>query len=202
MGASCLITSPSEFDDPTQQTPPFLSAHRATPPLWRVVYIDDPSANFAFTTIVQSQDQNNRVFARLYLDYPANTQSNLLAETSITPSTLSDTEGQGRNYDADPLSLTWRPATTGPSILTPGCHTITLTTSHAFQPLGVLPVRENDVDSLVWWVYVPPGLFQVGAAGTSGQAGAGAGGQAGGLPDGSGGSPDTFANCLHLGAPL
>jgi hypothetical protein len=172
------------------------------------VYIDDPSANFVFTTIVQSQDQNNRVFARLYLDYPANAQSNLLAETSIMPSTLSDNEGQGRTQD-DPLSLTWRPDTTGPSILTPGCHTITLTTSHAFRSLDVSPVREGDVDSLVWWVYVPPGLFQVGTAGTGGQAGAsgqaGTSGQAGGPPDGTngaGGSADTFANCLHLGAPL
>ncbi|HEU4537751.1 MAG TPA: hypothetical protein VFS00_26705, partial [Polyangiaceae bacterium] len=101
------------------------------------------------------------------------------------------------------------PEATGPAVLTPGCHSITLATSHAFQSLGVLPVREGDVDSLVWWVYVPPGLFQGGAVGAAGQGGAA--GEAGGLPGGAagaagtggtGGSTDSFESCLRVGSPL
>ncbi len=189
--AACLVTSPSEFVDPALPTPPFLSADDAEPKLSRFVLIDDPTATRRFSTTVRSQDNLDPLEARLYLDYPTNAQANLLDQREIAPGTLKDPDDRPRSVE-----LEWRPSVAGPTVVTPGCHSITMMVSHGFQAIDVNPAVDGDVDFLVWWVYVPSGLFEPGGAGGQGGAAgqAGASGQAG-----AGGRFDTIERCLLLG---
>lgn len=203
---SCLVTTTSDFQDPTQLTPPFLSAATAEPPIDSFVLIDDINVTRTFSATLRSQDYpDSPLFARLYLDFPANTQGNLLAQAPVDTKNLDD--------PPRPIEMSWRPSTAGSAILTPGCHSITLMVSRNFQAIDVRPANdESETDFLVWWVYLPADVLArgqgvAGAGGAGGEAGiggaAGAGGQAGaGGAAGAGpsGDFDSIERCLLLGS--
>jgi hypothetical protein len=207
---SCLVTTTSDFQDPTQLTPPFLSAATAEPPIDSFVLIDDINVTRFFNATLRSQDYpDSPLFARLYLDFPANTQGNLLDQAPVETKNLDDSPRR--------ISLTWRPSTAGSAVVTPGCHSITLMVSRNFQAIDVRPAGgETETDFLVWWVYLPADVLArgQGVAGAGGSAGAGggeagtggaagAGGQAG-VDGAAGAGPsgdfDSIERCLLLGS--
>ncbi|HEU4407339.1 MAG TPA: hypothetical protein VFS43_18875 [Polyangiaceae bacterium] len=194
--SSCLVTSSSNFEDPAQLTPPFLSAATADPPLSSYTLVDDPTVPITFSATVRSQDLGNPLFARLYLDFPTNSQSNLLDQLQVPLGSLD--EGPRR------VALTWTPAATSSTIVLAGCHSVTLMVSRNFQAIDVRPDREEDeTDFLVWWVYIPSdvlvgGQGAGGAGGAGGDAGAAGTAGAAGL-GGAGGRFDSIERCLLLG---
>jgi hypothetical protein len=206
--SSCLVTASSEFQDPTELTPPFLSASEAVPPLKSVVLIDDPRANLTFRAQVRSQDYaGNGLIARLYFDFPTNSQGNLLGQQSVPIGSIDANEPR-------PVTFSWTPSSTSSTIVTAGCHSITLMVARSYQAFDARPLRESETDFLVWWVYVAPNpLTPGGASGASGAAGsagsagsAGAGGVAGeagtGGAIGQGGERvDSIERCLLIGEP-
>jgi hypothetical protein len=209
--ASCLVTASSEFQDPTELTPPFLSASEADPALSKLILIDDPRAPIKFTAMVRSQDYaGNGLIARLYFDFPTNSQGNLLGQLPVPIGSIDANEPR-------PITFSWTPSSTSSTIVTAGCHSITLMVARSYQAFDARPLRENETDFVVWWVYVAPNPLTpggvggasgaAGASGASGAAGtAGAGGVAGeagagGAAGQGGGRVDSIERCLLIGEP-
>ena len=143
---ACLVTSTEDFPDPAQ-TPPFLSATRASPALNQLIIVDGTSPEpIDFSTYVRSEDQNAQLQAHLVADWPLTTSA--LQITQIPPGTFADSRF---------LTLRWDPRsptlTTGQP-LGRGCHPITLVVSHSFNTFTSVPASLDDADFLVWWVLV------------------------------------------------
>ena len=68
MTSSCFITSTPEFNPPPQ-TPPFLLAQNASPPLGEMVILDPTDQELTLTAPVQSEDADANVSVALYIDY-------------------------------------------------------------------------------------------------------------------------------------
>jgi hypothetical protein len=144
MTASCLITSTPEFK-PRSQTPPFLIATSADPPLGQLVILQPTSDELTFTAGVRSEDAGERVRVEYYVDYGFD-QGNgkpFLFENpgiaSLDPSTLEDTE-------RPKASARWSRSDFGLS----GCHTFTLIVSHEFGDTVRCPTDIEDSSFLTW----------------------------------------------------
>jgi hypothetical protein len=142
----CLVTSTETFPDPAQ-TPPFLSATRASPALNQLIIVDGTSPQpIEFSTFVRSEDQNAELEAHLVADWPQTRSALQIAR--IPPGTFAEERS---------LSFTWDPR--APTLISGqplgrGCHPITLVVSHRFNPFTSVPARLEDADFLVWWVLV------------------------------------------------
>jgi hypothetical protein len=142
---SCLISSTPEFKPP-EQTPPFLLSVGADPPLGELVVLPNISSGLRFTAPVRSEDADESVSVRLYIDYGY--------DNGFGQPFAFQKQGKsvpaGRFDESDRrVSMEWHYAEYPVS----GCHTFTLIASHEFGDDGC-PVDLADSTYLTWDVIV------------------------------------------------
>lgn len=151
---ACLITSAPDFSPP-KPTAPFLIPATADPDPRTVLLVDeaqtDPSTKYAFSAYVASEDAGQQVILKLYLDYG-------YPDNVVDPrQPFRDLYGLGGYVAAGTLTDTQRVAAIdwAPSNTEPGCHTITLVASHAFEDaITHCPVCLSDSSQITWPIFI------------------------------------------------
>ncbi len=147
---SCLVTSTPDFTPP-KRTPPFLIVASADPDPRGVLKVNtlqqQNNLTFTFSADVISEDQGDKVFGHLYIDYGKPGEQPALDTITeippLDPSTMSDTSRR--------ISGKW---TAEFRFFKNSCHTVTLMVSHEFDSATSCPVCRNDSSQLTWPVYV------------------------------------------------
>ncbi|WP_044249336.1 hypothetical protein [Chondromyces apiculatus] len=124
-----------------------LVADASFPDLRQTIYVYDLTESVEFGSAVISEDAQVPVELAIYLDYGQIGSAGrpyrraIYPFEPIPPGTLADgARSFAGNY--------WYP---GDVTVEPGCHTVTLMASHAFDA-DVCPVESNDSSYLVWQV--------------------------------------------------
>lgn len=161
---TCLVTHATEFPAPVP-TKPFLDpnlalatvgSNAAGVPITKMIFIDpgpDPEADIpqiTFTAPVQSEDNGQRLTARVFLDW------------KVSGTAMSGQFGGGESKEPGTFDeereikaiLNLRPGTRG-------CHQVAMVVSHFFDPYTFEPVEPSDTGFLVWWLLIEhPGTEQ------------------------------------------
>ena len=152
--ASCLITTDPTFDPPPR-TAPFFEPDSASPSNLLVFVNKDGVTEETFSGLIQSEDSDSPLLARLYMDYgdPANGDSVFFDQVvSAEGLSASSWDEAGRR-----ISVTWRRSnftlTDDPEERnTLGCHRFTLMVVHdGFDGRGC-PLEPGDFATITWLV--------------------------------------------------
>ncbi|MFO0756787.1 MAG: hypothetical protein U0359_09860 [Byssovorax sp.] len=147
---ACLVTSTPSFDPP-QQTRPFLVPSSADPDPRGILIVDSLNlpTYFEFTANVVSNDANEKVDLKLYLDYGFTNVAGQPFRKSIgSPASLDASTMD--NDKRPPARIKWYP---GLEPIDMGCHTMTLIASHHFDDTMECPVCRNDSSQITWPVF-------------------------------------------------
>lgn len=150
----CIVADPPQYEEP-KRTPPILSLSRAEPsPFWLVI-VDRanssvPGSDQLLVNVpVRSDDQGERIWYSLYVDYKAATRHLLIGNQFEPPSTIDD---ENRFLEAK--------LTIDGQVLA-GCHQLTLVAAHESswdlttqQPF--LDAPKEDIAIATWWMNVDP----------------------------------------------
>jgi hypothetical protein len=148
---ACLVTSTPDFTPP-KRTRPFLVTATADPDPRNVQILDAPPGTlglpFAFSADVVSDDQGQRVFVALYIDYGRpNSAGQPFADMipsfpPLEPGTMADVKARriiAKGKLAHPLGF--------------GCHTATLIVTHQIDTVSGCPACLNDSSQISWPLY-------------------------------------------------
>jgi hypothetical protein len=162
--SACLVTSTPTFQGPTP-TAPLLLEDTATPDLREPVLVDimseyaQPfSASFVSEDPVDpATDLQEPVAFRLYFDYGQPLYfppPELICKPFLVELDARDNVAGGTLADG-PRSIEMNWVVEGPSSgFLPGCHTVTMMASHAFDDTSGCPVSLADSSQLTWIVNV------------------------------------------------
>jgi hypothetical protein len=156
--SSCLVTSSPDFTPP-ERTRPEIVANDAYPPspaLGELALYQYATGGAQYTPIefsawVQSEDAGQAVQVELLIDYgdDSGIESGpyrwVVEGEPLAPASMSDGPRQ--------VAVGWRPQSQEP----PGCHTVTLLTTHQYaQKYGAMrcPADPDDASMLTWFALV------------------------------------------------
>lgn len=153
ISTSCLVLATPDYTPP-ERTRPFLIVATADPDPRSVLLVNTleqahaPKTSIEFSADVISEDQGAKVKAYLYLDYGKkdgdHPYSDVITQIrELPPSTMSDPTKRN-------IRGKWNFVDT---VLSPGCHTMTLIVSHDFDAETSCPVCRNDSSQLTWPVF-------------------------------------------------
>jgi hypothetical protein len=153
---SCLAASAPDDIQPATMTRPYLLGLYPDPykiwiiPRTNVGSLGPPTFDTKYLSFgVVSEDLNSgNLQAVIVLDYQgsaAGSQGDLLTHIeTIPPGHIDDPEP--RYVDRMPFTI--------PTTAVPGCHSLTLIVTHAFEAFSWTPARKWDVAYAVWWLDV------------------------------------------------
>jgi hypothetical protein len=155
---ACLVTSTPSFDPP-KRTAPFLITSSAEPNARNVIIFDEKMIqSMVFTADVISEDNGQDVLFLLYVDFGFTPPEGQPPDTyplfrglvpnikSLDPGTMADPKPRRMMPGAK-----WVPQVSG--AINPGCHTVTMMASHAFDTETQCPKCLNDSSQITWQVY-------------------------------------------------
>jgi hypothetical protein len=149
----CIVADPPQYEEP-KRTPPILGLSRAEPsPFWLVIIDRESNVQgndqLLVTVPVRSDDQGERIWYSLYVDYKAQRPILLAGNQFEPPSTMDD---ENRFLEAKLSIGAQVPA---------GCHQLTLVAAHesswestTYQPS--LDAPKEDIAIATWWMNVDP----------------------------------------------
>lgn len=147
--SGCLVLGSPPLDDP-EQTPPFFLPATATPDLREIVTIPNElvaeNEKVTFSAMFVSEDAGVSVRARYFLDYGIENAAgqpydDVETIREIEPATMAD--GPRRVQAEVSVAKLVK--------LSPGCHTLTLMISHAFDDATGCPRNLDDSSQLTWF---------------------------------------------------
>lgn len=138
ISSACIVSDPAEYGV-AKQTPPFLNANDATPPVLRTRSLDlgEP---LPVNVPLRSEDAGEELRALLFLDRGVQGKQQLLHVREIPPGKLEDK----------------RTIAISAPIQVAGCHSVSLVVMHesSLDKDTLEPKDADDTAILTWWVNV------------------------------------------------
>lgn len=139
---SCLVNAPAELEA-EQQIPPKFLVETAIPPTFQLVPTDSETVQ-EFVVSYTSEDLNENVLAKLYLNWDTGEPSPVIGTSQQGPHSIDDGPIE--------MSVAWTRLQDRP----PGCYAVTMVISHAsnFDSGGFEPIPKDPskADYITWWV--------------------------------------------------
>lgn len=143
----CLVSPPPDFE--TTKTRPNLNLDTISPPVTQILVLNS-NEELSISAQVQSEDDGDRLFGQLYLNWGLPGERRVLTKT-IDPGTLADGD---RTF-----LVTW---TVGADVAD-GCHQLTFLVTHGSNVPPDDPQRPTSTEDVAyahWWINVNPELGQ------------------------------------------
>jgi hypothetical protein len=136
--AGCLDAPPT-YEEP-ERIPPFIIGNQVIPALNAVVELS-PDGIMNINVPFRSEDLGEQVWGVVYVDVPPGQAATMLVRTFVQPPST---------YNDESRAISGQITIAGE----PGCHSVTLVVSHAFNVLPERVLDETKAARVVWWVHL------------------------------------------------